>query len=398
MIKREQYLQKIRPLIGDPLIKVITGMRRVGKSTLLLQIQDELKERGVDPVQFIHINFELLQYDDLRAYKKLYQHVSSRIHNHEKYYIFLDEIQEVEEFEKAVNSLNLEYNVDIYLTGSNSRLLSGELASILTGRYFSLEVFPLSLAEIISSRPDSNPNDELVRYLRFGGLPAIQRFIDQEDTVKGYISDMYSSILLKDIVSRYAIRDVDLLERFVKYVLQNVGQIFSANSIVKFLKSEGRIFSRETIYHYLDACKNAFLIYGAPRYDIRGKQTLKTSEKYFVNDLGIRGLFFDNESDIAQVLENIIYLELLRRDYQVSTGLVGSAEVDFIASQGSSKCYIQVTYLLAGPETVDREFAALEAIDDNYPKIVISMDLINRGRNGIRHMNVLDFLLNPEFP
>ena len=393
MIKREQYLKIIRPLIDDPLIKVITGMRRVGKSTLLLQIQDELTLRGISREQMISVNFELIGFSELKDANSLYHYLVARLDSKRRYYIFLDEIQEVKGFEKAINSLNLEYPVDIYITGSNSHLLSGEMASLLTGRFFSIEVYPLSLSEIVQGKTGVDANEEFMKFLRYGGMPAIQRFSDQKDLIAGYLSDVYSSILLKDIVSRYAIRDVDLLERFVHYVMQNIGQIFSASSIAKFLKSENRSLSRETMYHYLDACKNAFLFYGAPRFDIRGKSVLKTNEKYFINDLGIRGIFFDNEADIGQSLENIVYLELLRQGYQVYVGQIDAAEVDFIAVKGSTRHYIQVAYLLASQETIDREFSALEAIPDNFPKAVLSLDLFDRGRNGIPNLNVVDFLL-----
>ena len=391
MIKRDLYLNKIKPIINDPLIKVITGMRRVGKSTLLFLIQEELKNRGINSKQFIHINFEILKYDQYREY------IKNLIINDQKYYIFLDEIQEVKNFEKVVNSISVEYNVDIYITGSNSKLLSGELATLLTGRYYSLEVYPLSFKEIVESK-NINKFDldrEFVVYLNNGGLPAIQRF-EEENVIKNYINDMYSSILLKDIVTRYSIRDIDLLNRFLNYVYHNIGQIFSASSITRFLKSEGRKLSKETIYNYIEACKNAYLIYGIGRYDIKGKQNLKTKEKYFINDLGIRSLFFDNENDISQSLENIVLLELLRRDYDVFVGEINQMEVDFIAIKGNERVYIQVTYLMSSKDTIEREFSSLESIEDNYPKYIISMDKIKRERSGIIHINIIDFLLAKE--
>lgn len=395
MIKRDDYLNKIKPIINDPLIKVITGMRRVGKSTLLLLIQDELNNQGIDSEQFIHINFELIKYDEYKDYKKLYEYVTSLIINKDKYYIFLDEIQEVENFEKVVNSINIEYNTDIYITGSNSKLLSGELASLLTGRYYTIEVFPLSFKEIVEAKEDDNLDVDLefINYINNGGLPAILRF-KEKSIINGYIDDMYSSIVLKDIVTRYSIRDVDLLNRFLGYIYHNIGQIFSASSITKFLKSEGRKLSRETIYNYINACKEAYLIYGIKRYDIKGKQYLKTKEKYFINDLGIRSLFFDNENDISQSLENIVLLELLRRGYAVYVGEINQLEVDFIAMKGSEKIYIQVTYMMSSEEIVEREFKSLESIKDNFAKYIISMDKIKRERSGIKHMNIIEFLLS----
>jgi uncharacterized protein len=397
MIKRDSYINQLKLLIDDPLIKVITGMRRVGKSTLLLLIQDELKLRGISEKQFIHINFELLDYEELKKPKKLHDFIGAHIADNRKHYLFLDEIQEVDGFEKVINSINIKYDLDIYITGSNSKILSGELATHLTGRYFSLELYPLSFFEIINYLEVSgikfDPDQEFIDYIKYGGLPAIQRFHKQEDLIKGYLEDIYSSILLNDIVARYSIRDVDLLKRFMNYLLHNVGQIFSAQSIANFMKNESRSLSRETLYNYLEACKNAYLMYSAPRYDIKGKQALKTREKYFANDLGIRGLFFNNETDIGQALENIIYLQLLRLGYRVYVGEFGNQEVDFIAEKGSTKVYIQAAYLLANEETVEREFSALEKIQDNYPKYVLSMDKIKIERNGIKHLNIIDFLL-----
>ncbi len=397
MIKRDLYMDQLKLLINDPLIKVITGMRRVGKSTLMLLIQEELKLAGVSEKQLIHINFELLDYEELKQPAKLHEYIGSQLLEDKKCYLFLDEIQEVDGFERVINSINLKHEVDIYITGSNSKILSGELATHLTGRYFSLELYPLSFFEIINHleaagvKPDLDR--EFIDYIEYGGLPAIQRFRKKEDLIKGYLEDIYSSILLNDIVARYSIRDVDLLKRFMKYLLHNIGQIFSAQSIVNFMKSEKRKLSRETLYNYLDACKNAYLIYSASRYDIKGKQILKTREKYFTNDLGIRGLFYDNEADIGQALENIVYLQLLRLGYQVYVGEFGNQEVDFIAEKGSEKVYIQVAYLLAGAETINREFNALTKIQDNYPKYVISMDKVKIEHEGIKHLNIIDFLL-----
>jgi len=397
MIKRDLYINQLKMLIGDPLIKVITGMRRVGKSTLLLLIQDELMLRGVSEKQIIHINFELLDYEELRKPKMLNEYLEAHLSSNEKYYLFLDEIQEVDGFEKVINSINIKYDADIYVTGSNSKLLSGELSTHLTGRYFSLELYPLSFLEIVNNlktrKIQFDPEQEFINYINYGGLPAIQRFRKQEDLIKGYLEDIYSSILLNDIVARYSIRDVDLLKRFMKYLLHNVGQIFSAQSIVNFLKSESRSLSRETLYNYLEACKNAFLIYSAPRYDIKGKQVLKTREKYFTNDLGIRGLFYSNGADVGQALENIVYLQLLRQGYRVYVGEFADQEIDFIAEKGGDKLYIQVAYLLANDDTINREFSALENIQDNYPKYVLSMDKIKMERNGIKHLNIIDFLL-----
>jgi hypothetical protein len=396
MIERKIYLDRIIPLIDDPLIKIITGMRRVGKSTFLLLIQKELIKRGVSEENIISINFESLTTDNLKNYKNLYNYVSKKIKNDLTYYIFLDEIQEVEGFEKVVNSLNVDFNVDIYITGSNSKMLSGELATYLTGRYFSINIYPLSFKEIYSyynSQKKVDKDTLFLKYVNQGGLPATYRFSDKNDLINGYLEDMYSSILLKDIVTRYNVRDIELLQRFLKFVFNNVGQIFSASSITKFLRKEGRKLSKETIYNYISACKEAYLIHSVSRYNLKGKEILKTKEKYFINDLGLRSIYFDNESDINQTLENIVFLELLRKGYNIYVGDIDGFEVDFIAEKNNEKIYLQVTYLLADNSVIEREFNSLEKIEDNFPKYVVSMDKVNIQRKGIKQINIIDFLL-----
>ena len=390
MIKREQYLKKIRKVLGKQVIKVLLGMRRVGKSTLLLQIQDELIASGVSKEQIISLNFEWLEFEEFKNYKSLNTYIENKKVKGKRNYVFLDEVQEVEGFEKVVNSLNSKGDTEVFITGSNSKLLSGELATYLTGRFYTIEVLPLSYSEIYH---DSTTNEnKFMDYIKSGGMPGKFQF-DDDRTAKNYVMDMYQSILLRDIVKRYNVRDVDLLQRFMLYLFDNIGQIFSAGTITKYLKSEGRKLSKETIYNYIDAAKSTYLIYGVKRYNIKGKELMKTNEKYFINDLGIRNLYFDNEKDIGQSLENIVYLELRRRGYNVNVGKFDDKEVDFIAIDGESKLYIQVTYLLAEEATIEREFTVLEAIKDNYPKIVLSMDQVDRGRNGIVHKNIVDFLL-----
>lgn len=392
MIRREYYLNKVRQVLNKPLIKVLLGMRRVGKSTLLKQIMEELVENGIPESQMIFMNFELLQFEPFKDYQSLNEYLRKLMTSNMKYYIFLDEVQEVQGFEKIVNSLNAEGTAEVFITGSNSKLLSGELATYMTGRTYSIEVFPLSFNEIQAANMKEDREVLFVDYIKNGGMPARFDF-ESIDSAKNYLSDMYRSILLKDIVSRYSIRDVDLLERFLIYVLHNISQIFSANTITKFLKSEGRKLSKETIYNYIDACRNAYLIHSIPRYNIKGKELLRTNEKYFINDLGIRGLYFNNEEDIGQSLENIVLLDLLRRNKKVYVGKIDEYEVDFVVVDGSEIEYIQVTYLLAAESTIEREFSALERINDNYPKTVLSMDRIDRSRNGIRHKNIIEFLL-----
>lgn len=390
MVKREKYLEEIRKVMGKQVIKVLLGMRRVGKSTLLLQIQEELLKQGVNKDQIISLNFEWLEFESLREYRALYEYIESKKLKGEKNYIFLDEVQEVEGFEKVVNSLNSKGDTEVFITGSNSKLLSGELASYLTGRFYTIEVLPLSYKEI--SKGFSKNENVFIDYIRTGGMPGKFQF-EEERTAKNYLMDMYQSILLRDIVKRYNVRDVDLLQRFMSYLINNIGQIFSAVTITNYLKSEGRRLSKETIYNYIEAAKSTYLVHGVPRYNIKGKELMKTNEKYFINDLGIRHLYFDNEKDIGQALENIVYLELRRRGYEIYVGKFDDREVDFIVVDGESTKYIQVTYLLAEDSTIEREFSVLEAIEDNFPKIVISMDKVNRSRNGIVHKNIIDFLL-----
>jgi len=390
-IIRKQYLKEVDSVLGVPVIKVITGMRRVGKSTLLKQIQEMLIEKGVSPQHIISINFEWLEFEEQKDYKKLNRYIEEKIRNEGKHYVFLDEIQEVDGFEKVVNSLHSKGTCEIFITGSNSTLLSGELATYLTGRYYMIEVMPLSFHEIFQE--SISKEDAFMDYVRMGGLPGRLQF-QTETTEKNYISDMYQAILLRDIVKRNNIRDVELFQRFMLFLIQNVGQIFSAGRITDFLKNEGRKLSRETIYNYIEAAKNAYLIHGVPRYNIKGKDVLKTNEKYFVNDLGFRSLYYNNEKDIGQALENIVYLELRRRGYEILVGKFEEKEVDFVIQKGSSKSYIQVAYYLAEEATIEREFSVLRNIEDNYPKLVLSMDRVNRSMDGIEHRNIIDFLLD----
>lgn len=397
MIKREKYLEEIRKVMGKQVIKVLLGMRRVGKSTLLLQIQEELLSQGVEKDQIISLNFEWLEFEPLKEYKTLYEYIESKKIEGKKTYVFLDEVQEVEGFERVANSLNSKGDTEVFITGSNSKLLSGELATYLTGRFYTIEVLPLSYREVYEGFTNfdvglSTKESVFLDYLKTGGMPGKFQF-EEERTAKNYLMDMYQSILLRDIVKRYNVRDVDLLQRFMLYLIHNIGQIFSAITITNYLKSEGRKLSKETIYKHIEAAKSTYLVHGVPRYNIKGKELMKTNEKYFINDLGIRNLYFDNEKDIGQALENVVYLELRRRNYEIYVGKFDDKEVDFIAIDGDTTKYIQVTYLLAEESTIEREFSVLESIEDNFPKMVISMDRVNRSRNGIEHKNIIDFLL-----
>ncbi len=402
MIKRELYLKKIRNFIDKPVIKVITGMRRSGKSMILKLISQELLEKGISSQNIIYINFESLMFSDLTEFKSLYNHIIEKSQTlTEKVYILLDEIQEVEHWEKAVNSFMVDLDCDIYITGSNANLLSSELATYIAGRYVEIKVYPLSFREYIDFAKIQNPqnilsNEEYFeQYLQFGGLPGIHNFNYDKSNIYQYLSDIYSSILLKDVVAKNNIRDVELLERIILYIFDNIGNTFSAKNVSDFLKSQGRKLSRETVYNYLKALESAYIISSVQRYDVKGKALLETMEKFYLTDLGFRHAKLGYKpNDIAGYLENIIYLELIRRKYTVNIGKLGTKEIDFIGTLENEKLYIQVTYLLASPETVEREFSPLKKIGDNYPKYVLSMDNLGEYNiDGIVRKRIIDFLL-----
>lgn len=403
MIKRDNYINEIKKFMNKPIVKVITGMRRSGKSIILKLLSQELIENGVEKKNIIEINFESLMFSELTEFKKLYTYIMEKAQELQgKIYIFLDEIQEVEHWEKAINSLMVDLDCDIYITGSNANLLSSELATYIAGRYVEIKVYPLSFKEYIEFAKVENPSQTLSneeyfeQYLKFGGLPAIHNFDYDKDTIYQYLEDIYNSVLLKDVIARNGIRDIELLERIVLYVLDNIGNTFSAKNISDFLKSQGRKLSRETVYNYLKALENAYIISRVQRYDIKGKSILETQEKFYLTDLGLRHTKLGyRANDIAGYLENIIYLELLRRKYTVNIGKLGTKEIDFIGTLRDEKLYIQVTYLLASPETIEREFSPLKSVQDNYPKYVLSMDnLENYNIDGIIREKIIDFLLN----
>ncbi len=403
MIKRYNYINEIKKFMNKPIVKVITGMRRSGKSIILKLLSQELIENGVEKKNIIEINFESLMFSELTEFKKLYTYIMEKAQELQgKIYIFLDEIQEVEHWEKAINSLMVDLDCDIYITGSNANLLSSELATYIAGRYVEIKVYPLSFKEYIEFAKVENPSQTLSneeyfeQYLKFGGLPAIHNFDYDKDTIYQYLEDIYNSVLLKDVIARNGIRDIELLERIVLYVLDNIRNTFSAKNISNFLKSQGRKLSRETVYNYLKALESAYIISRVQRYDIKGKSILETQEKFYLTDLGLRHTKLGyRANDIAGYLENIIYLELLRRKYTVNIGKLGAKGIDFIGTLRDEKLYIQVTYLLASPETIEREFSPLKSVQDNYPKYVLSMDnLENYNIDGIIREKIIDFLLN----
>lgn len=399
MIKRETYLRRIRPFIGGDLVKVMTGMRRSGKSVMLELIKEELVSQGVDPRQFIALNFEDMRYTHLLTAQALHDEILRRKEGmHGKVYLFFDEIQEVDGWEKCINSFRVEFDCDIYITGSNAKLLSGELATYLGGRYVEFVIYPFSFAEFLALYrtvyPETSPAQGFQAYLLRGGMPYLANLRFEEAPCRQYLTDVFNSVQLKDIVKRNKIRDVDLLERIIAYVMANVGTTFSATAISKFLKNEHRRVSPETVLNYLRACADAYLFYQVKRQDVQGKQILASQEKYYIADHGVReAVFGGNLRDINLILENIVFLELLRRGYTVTVGKSGALEVDFIAEQRGERVYIQVCYLLAAPETVQREFGVYDTIPDNFPKYVVSMDELDLSRNGIHHKNIRDFLL-----
>ena len=403
MIKREMYMRRIRPFIGSDLIKVMTGIRRCGKSVMLELIKQELTESGISPSQFISINFEDMRYSHLQTAEALHDEITKKAADMEgKVYLFFDEIQEVKDWEKCVNSFRVTLDCDIFITGSNAKLLSGELATHLGGRYVEFVIYPFSFAEFIELyrpiAPDASVQKCFQQYLLSGGMPYLANIQYVDEPSKQYLYDLFNSVQLKDIVKRNKIRDVDLLERIIAYVMANVGNTFSATSLAKFFKSEHRAVAPETILNYIKYCCDAYLFYQVKREDLQGKQILATNEKYYIADHGIReAVFGGNTRDINLILENIVYLELLRRGYKVTVGRIGNKEIDFVCDKRGEKLYVQVAYLLAEEETIAREFGAYDNIRDNFPKYVISLDEFDMSRNGIKHRNIRDFLLMEEW-
>lgn len=403
MIKREIYMSRIRPFIGTELIKVMTGIRRCGKSVMLDLIKEELKASGVAQAQMISFNFEAMSNAHLCTAQALHNEVIKRSSSIEgKVYLFFDEIQEVKSWEKAVNSFRVELDCDIYITGSNAKLLSGELATVLGGRYVEFTIYPFSYSEFseLYQTVDSGVPDAEVfqKYLTLGGMPYLANLRYAPEPSKQYLSDIFNSVVLNDVVKRNKLRDVDLLSRIVAYVISNIGSTFSSTSIAKFLKNERRTVAPETILNYIRYCTDAYLFYQVNRQDLQGKQILSTNEKYYMADHGLReAVFGGNMRDINLILENIIYMELLRRGYTVTVGKAGDREIDFVCQRQNEKLYVQVCYLLASEETITREFGVYETIPDNFPKYVVSMDEIDMSRNGIKHRRIRDFLTMPEW-
>lgn len=403
MVKRELYMNRIRPFIGTDIIKVITGIRRCGKSVMLDLIKEELIASGIDPSQIISVNFEAMRYAHLQTAAALHEEIVKRSASIDgKVYLFFDELQEVSGWEKCINSLRVTLDCDIYITGSNAKLLSGELSTYLGGRYVEFVIYPFSFKEFselyATVAPTATVSEAFRKYLTAGGMPYLANIRYESSPSNQYLCDLFNSVQLKDIIKRNKIRDIDLLQRIISYIIANVGTTFSATSLAKFFKSEQRSVTTETILNYIKYCCDAYLFYQVKREDLRGKQILSSNEKYYIADHGIReAVFGGNEREINLILENIVYLELLRRGYKVTVGKVGGKEIDFVCDKCGEKLYVQVSYLLAAEETVCREFGAYDGIRDNYPKYVVSMDELDMSRNGIKHRNIRDFLLSEEW-
>lgn len=399
MISREIYMKRIRPFINTELIKVFTGIRRSGKSVMLELVKNELKKSGVSDKDFLCINFEQFSNSELLDAKILHKRIVEFQKSADgKIYLFFDEIQEVDGWEKCINSCRVDFDCDIYITGSNAKLLSGELATYLAGRYVEFVIYPFSFAEFLEMNRQKNSQIDksacFTAFLKTGGMPFLANFLGDDSAKNQYLMDIYNSVVLKDVVKRNNIRDVDTLERIIAYAFSNIGHIFSATSLSKYFKSEKRNISHDTILNYLKFCADAFLIYKISRYDLEGKKVLTVNEKYYCADHGLReAVFGKNTQNIDQILENIVCLELLRRNFKVFVGKKDESEIDFIAERNCVKIYVQVAYLLASEETVRREFSVYDSIKDNFPKYVVSMDEFDFSRNGIIHRNIRDFLL-----
>ena len=396
MIKREEYLKRIRGFYDQDLIKVITGIRRSGKSTLLKQMIDELKDKGIPEERIIYINFEDIDMSFIKNDMDLNTYIKKQMTKKEKYYLFFDEIQNVVNWEKAINSFKATKNVSIFITGSNSNLLSGELATLLAGRYVSFQMQPFSFKEVCELKDIQNREEiekEFEDYMKWGGMP--QRFyFHNEQEIKNYLMDLYDSIVVKDIASRYHVKDIELLNRILEYLMSTPAQQFSVTNIVNFLKNENRSCSNETLYNYLSYITNSFIMSRAKRYDIKGKKVLSTNDKYYLTDLGLGQVKSSAKmKGLGNILENIVYNELINRGYEVLVGKSDSSEIDFIASYFDEKIYIQVAYILADDDVIEREFGAFKDIQDNYPKYVLTMDKLDFSQNGIIHKNIIDWLL-----
>ena len=400
MHTRQAYLERLRPFLGKPVVKVLTGMRRVGKSYLMRQIIEQLRRDGVPEGNILYIDKESVAFDDLRTYRDLDKAVQAALGKRGgSRFLFVDEVQEIEGWERAIASIAGQGNIDIAVTGSNAHLFSSELATRMSGRYVEFPIYALSFQEHLTFRGASrqDPQAEFLDYLRFGGLPAIHHFDRDADTIYQYVASVFSTIVLKDIVRRHQVRNVMLLESIARYLFDNTGRVTSAKSIADYLKSQRLRVGVETVQNYLAYFEEALLAHRTRRFDIKGRRLLEIYDKFYLGDVGMRhALLGFREGELTGVLENVVYLELLRRGYQVHIGKFGDREVDFLATRRGERLYVQVAYLLATPETIEREFGVLKAIPDNYPKLVLSMDTaFGDDVEGIRRRHIVDFLCDP---
>jgi len=403
-IDRPTYLSRIIPFLEKPLVKVLTGMRRVGKSGLVLLLIQWLREQGVPESHIIYINKESMEWDAIKNHEDLYRYVSQRLASISgKPYLFIDEVQEISRWERVVNSLLADDRADIIITGSNAGLLSSELATLIAGRYVQFPVFPLTYREFLRFRGETTADspEEFRRYLRYGGLPGIHSLPMADETVFPYLNALYSTIVLKDVVSRHRILDPGQLDRIIRFVFDNAGNITTAKRITDFLRSQRISAGVDKVIHYLSCLEDAFLLHRVLRYDLKGLRHLELYEKYYVGDVGLRhGFLGYRDGDIGGVLENIVYLELLHRGYHISIGKLNEREIDFIAERQDERVYIQVCLTLENSETQEREFSVLEQLKDNHPKLVLSLDEYQRvSRSGIRHEGLREWLLqDPQGP
>jgi predicted AAA+ superfamily ATPase len=400
MVQRDIFLEQLIKLKNTSPIKVISGIRRCGKSTLLDLFEEHLLKEGTAPESIIHINFELDEFDSIRGYKDLSAFVESRLSKGKKSFVLLDEVQQVSGWEKAVNSLRAGGKADLYLTGSNSFMLSSELATLLSGRYLEIKMLPLSFKEYRDFNPAMDIQDQFTTYMEYGGFPGLHEMRNDENLIRSYLSGVYNTILVKDVMTHYSLRDTELLEKVVRFMAGNIGNLISAKKISDFLTSSGRKTSHETIDTYLRMLESAYFLYKAPRYDLKGKELLKTQGKYYIADTGLRFWSLGRKGiDMGSILENLVFLELLRRGCQVFVGsLPKGLEVDFIAQKDGIKTYYQVCQTLQLPEVLERELKPLRAIDDNYGKIILSLDRTPfNDLEGIRCQNIIDFLLEKDF-
>lgn len=398
MVIRKQYLNRLIEAKDTEFIKVITGVRRSGKSTLLLMFKDHLLNNNVKEENIIHINFESARYDEIKNYKDLYNYVKSKL-SKGKNYILLDEVQNIDSWEKAVNSINVDFNVDIYITGSNAYLLSSELATLLSGRYIEIKMYPLSFKEFLefNNYDMTKIEDKFNEYLKYGGLPAITHIKDKPDLIMTYLNDIYNTIVKKDVLERNKINDIALLENIIRYISSNIGSQISANKISDYLNSNKIVekSNHQTVDNYLKMLENAFIVYKAERSDIKSKNILKTLGKYYIADTGLRNIILGFRNiDEGHLLKNVIYLELLRRGYKVSIGKTLDYEVDFVAENVNEIKYYQVSQSIKDEKVKMRELRSLKSISDNYEKTILTMDkTINNDYNGIKVVNIIDFLL-----